>query len=76
MLLVEERDLHNTALYQGVLSAVAAGHRTRGGIANYVGRKSTDLGHALTVLEDAGLIAPSRTRSMAGGRPTASASRS
>ena len=56
-LLAEEPALRDTALYHGVLSAVAEGNHTRGGIANYVGRRSTDLGHALTVLEDAGLLA-------------------
>jgi AAA+ ATPase superfamily predicted ATPase len=56
-LLAEEPDLRDTALYHGVLSAIAEGNHTRGGVANYLGRKSTDLGHALTVLEDSGLIA-------------------
>lgn len=55
-LLAEEPDLHDTALYHGVLSAIADGNHTRGGIAGYLGRKSTDLGHALTVLEDAGMV--------------------
>lgn len=55
-LLAEEPDLRDTALYHGVLSAIAAGNHTRGGIANYLARKSTDLGHALTVLEDSGMV--------------------
>ncbi|MEU4699556.1 AAA family ATPase [Nonomuraea dietziae] len=55
-LLSEEPDLRDVALYHGVLSAVAGGNHTRGGIANYLGKKSTDLGHALTMLEDVGLI--------------------
>jgi hypothetical protein len=55
-LLAEEPDLRDTALYHGVLSAVAEGNHTRGGIANYLGRKSTDLGHVLTVLEESGLV--------------------
>ncbi|MEU7896610.1 hypothetical protein AB0B45_27595 [Nonomuraea sp. NPDC049152] len=55
-LLAEEPELRDTALYHGVLSAIAAGNHTRGGIANYLGRKSTDLGHALVVLEDIGMI--------------------
>lgn len=55
-LLAEEPDLRDTALYNGVLSAVAHGNHTRGGIAGYLGRKSTDLGHALSVLEDVGMI--------------------
>jgi uncharacterized protein len=55
-LLAEEPDLRDTALYHGVLSAIALGNHSRGGIANYLARKSTDLGHALTVLEDTGMI--------------------
>jgi AAA+ ATPase superfamily predicted ATPase len=55
-LLAEEPDLRDTALYHGVLSAIAAGNHSRGGIANYLARKSTDLGHALTVLEDSGMV--------------------
>lgn len=38
-----------------MLSAIAEGNHARGGIAGYLGRKSTDLGHALTVLEDVGM---------------------
>jgi AAA+ ATPase superfamily predicted ATPase len=56
-LLAEESELRDVALYHGVLSAIAGGNHTRGGIAGYLGRKSTDLGHALTVLEDVGMIA-------------------
>lgn len=55
-LLAEEPDLRDTALYHGVLSAIATGNHTRGGIASYLARKSTDLGHALTILSDAGMI--------------------
>lgn len=55
-LLEEELDVRDSALYHSVLAAVAAGNSTRGGIANYVGRKSTDIGHHLTVLEDSGLL--------------------
>lgn len=55
-LLAEEPDLRDTALYHGVLAAIAEGNHTRGGIASYLERKSTDLGHALTVLEDTGMI--------------------
>ncbi|WP_436786453.1 AAA family ATPase [Yinghuangia sp. YIM S10712] len=55
-LLAEEPDVRDTALYHGVLSAIAGGNHTRGGIAGYLERKSTDLGHPLTVLEDGGLI--------------------
>jgi AAA+ ATPase superfamily predicted ATPase len=55
-LLAEEPDLHDAVLYHGVLSAIASGNHTRGGIANFLARKSTDLGHALTVLEDTGMV--------------------
>ncbi|MEV7986545.1 hypothetical protein [Micromonospora sp. NPDC085948] len=55
-LLAEDPDLRDTALYHSVLSAVAEGNGTRGGIAGYIGRKATDLQHPLTVLEDAGLL--------------------
>ena len=55
-LLAEESDLRDIALYHGVLSAIATGNHTRSGIAGYLARKSTDLGHALTVLEDTGMI--------------------
>ncbi|OIV37108.1 ATPase [Mangrovactinospora gilvigrisea] len=55
-LLAEEPDMRDTALYHGVLAAIAAGNHTRGGIASYLERKSTDLGHALTVLEDTGMV--------------------
>jgi uncharacterized protein len=39
-----------------VLAAIAEGNAARGGIANYLERKSTDLAHPLGVLHDAGLI--------------------
>ena len=55
-LLAEEPALRDTALYHGVLSAIAEGNNTRGGIAGYLARKSTDLSHALTVLEDVGMV--------------------
>ncbi|MFI6787197.1 ATP-binding protein [Nonomuraea sp. NPDC050383] len=55
-LLAEEPELHDTALYHSVLAAIAAGNAARGGIADYLGRKSTDLAHPLHVLEDIGLI--------------------
>ncbi|MFC9686902.1 ATP-binding protein [Kribbella sp. NPDC056951] len=55
-LLEEEMAVRDTALYHSVLAAVAVGNNTRGGIANYVGRKSTDIGHHLVVLEDSGLL--------------------
>ncbi|WP_322749391.1 MULTISPECIES: ATP-binding protein [unclassified Frankia] len=55
-LLAEEPDLHDTALYHSVLAAIAAGNTARGRIADYLGRKSTDLAHPLSVLENVGLI--------------------
>ncbi|MEV0404476.1 ATP-binding protein [Actinoallomurus sp. NPDC050550] len=55
-LLAEETDIRDPALYNSVLGAIAAGNATRGGIANYIGRKSSELMHPLNVLEDAGLI--------------------
>lgn len=55
-LLEEEMDVRDSALYHSVLAAVANGNSTRGGIANYIGRKATDIGHHLAVLEDSGLL--------------------
>ncbi|WP_223837696.1 AAA family ATPase [Streptomyces venezuelae] len=55
-LLAEEPDLHDIALYHSVLAAIAAGNASRGGIADYLGRKSTDLAHPLSVLQDVGMI--------------------
>ena len=55
-LLAEEADIRDTAIYHAVLSAIAAGNATRGGIANHIGRKSPDIGHPLAVLEDSQLI--------------------
>lgn len=55
-LLADEPDLRDTALYHSVLAAIAAGNASRGGIASYLGRKSGDLSHPLTVLEDCGLL--------------------
>lgn len=55
-ILAEEPDIHDTALYHAVLAAIAEGNTTRGGIANYLARKSTDLAHPLGILHDAGLI--------------------
>ena len=55
-LLEEETEVRDSALYHSVLAAVANGNSTRGGIANYVGRKATDIGHHLLVLEDSGLL--------------------
>lgn len=55
-LLEEETDVRDAALYHSVLAAVAGGNGTRGGIANYIGRKAADIGHHLNVLEDSGLL--------------------
>lgn len=55
-LLAEEAEIRDTALYHSVLAAIAQGHNTRGGIAGYIGRKSVDISHPLTVLEDCRLI--------------------
>ncbi len=55
-LLEEETEVRDTALYHSVLAAVASGNNTRGGIANYIGRKAADIGHHLNVLEDCGLL--------------------
>jgi hypothetical protein len=54
--LLEETEVRDSALYHSVLAAVANGNGTRGGIANYIGRKATDIGHHLLVLEDSGLL--------------------
>jgi hypothetical protein len=56
-LLAEEGDIRDTALYHAVLGAIATGNGSRGGIASYIGRKSTDIAHPLTVLEDSRLVA-------------------
>ncbi|GAA5058975.1 AAA family ATPase [Nocardia callitridis] len=55
-LLAEEADIRDTALYHSVLAAVAQGNNTRGGIANYIGRKAVDISHPLNVLEDCRLL--------------------
>jgi AAA+ ATPase superfamily predicted ATPase len=55
-LLEEEVEIRDAALYHSVLAAVAVGNNTRGGVANYIGRKATDVGHPLAVLEDSGLL--------------------
>jgi uncharacterized protein len=56
-LLAEETGIRDPGLYHSVLGAIAAGNRTNGGIASFVGRKSADITHPLNVLEDSGLIA-------------------
>jgi hypothetical protein len=67
-LLAEETDIREPAIYHSVLAAIASGHATNGGIAGYIGRRSDELSHPLTVLEDAALIVrePDMFR---GGRP-------
>lgn len=55
-LLAEEAEMRDTALYHSVLAAVAQGNSTRGGIANYIGRKAMDISHHLHVLEDSQLM--------------------
>ncbi|BCY12782.1 ATP-binding protein [Actinoplanes sp. L3-i22] len=55
-LLADEPDLHDSSLYHSVLAAIASGNAQRGAIASYMGRKTGDLAHPLTVLEDCGLI--------------------
>lgn len=55
-LLAEEPDIRDSAVYHSVLSAVAEGNCTRGGIASYLERKATDISHHLSVLEDTGLL--------------------
>lgn len=56
-LLAEETEVRDPALYHSVLGAIAAGNRTNGGIANFIGRRSADLTHPLKVLEDCALVA-------------------
>ncbi len=55
-LVSDESNIRDGALYHAVLGAIAAGNSTRGGIANYMERKSTDIAHPLAVLEDCQLI--------------------
>lgn len=55
-LLSEEPGMRDPGLYHSVLAAVAHGNSTTGGIASYVGRKSSDISHPLSVLEDSGLL--------------------
>src|ERR1700755_351470 len=55
-LLAEETDIRDPALYHSVLAAIAARNETWGGIANYIGRKASDIAHSLNVLEDTGLV--------------------
>ena len=75
-LLAEETGIREPALYNSVLAAIAAGNTSRGGIANFVGRKSTELVHPLNVLEDSGLITGRPIPSTGAGRHSGSPNRS
>jgi hypothetical protein len=55
-LLAEETDIREPALYHSVLAAIAGGNGRWGGIASYVGRKTSEISHPLRVLEDCGLV--------------------
>jgi uncharacterized protein len=55
-LLAEETDIREPAIYHSVLAAIASGNSTNGGIASYIGRRSDELTHPLTVLEDSALV--------------------
>lgn len=54
--LEEGTGVRDVAIYHSLLAAIATGNRTRGGIGAYVGRKGSDIGHQLNVLEDCGLV--------------------
>ncbi|MPY63543.1 AAA family ATPase, partial [Streptomyces spongiae] len=55
-LLAAEPDVRDRSLYHSVLSAVANGNHTSGGIASAVGRKATDISQPLAVLKRCGLL--------------------
>lgn len=55
-LIASEGGIRDASLYHAVLGAIAAGRHTRSGIAEHCGRQSSDLTHALSVLEDCDLI--------------------
>jgi AAA+ ATPase superfamily predicted ATPase len=59
-LLADEPELRDIGLYHSVLAAIAGGNSSRSRIASYLGRKSGDLAHPLTVLEDCGMITRER----------------
>ena len=65
-LLVEETEIRDPSLYHSVLSAVAEGNATSGGIAGYVGRRANEIAHPLRVLEDARLLVREPDRFRAG----------
>lgn len=54
--LLDSADVRDPALYHSLLAAVASGDGSRGAIADYIGRRSADIGHHLNVLEDSGLL--------------------
>ncbi|MEI6622566.1 MAG: DUF234 domain-containing protein [Actinomycetes bacterium] len=56
ILLEEESEISDDALYWSVLTAIADGNTRRGQIASMIGRPNTALGHPLTVLTDTQLI--------------------
>jgi AAA+ ATPase superfamily predicted ATPase len=58
ILLAEDPDLRDRHLYHAVLAAVAEGNATRGGIANKIERKASEISHHLTVLAGADLLKP------------------
>jgi hypothetical protein len=68
-LLAEETAARNPAVYHSVLAAVAEGHGTPAGIAEHVGRRSSEIAHPLSVLESSALLSrePDALRA---GRPT------
>jgi uncharacterized protein len=68
-LLAEETTVRNPAVYHSALAAVAEGHETVKEIAEYVGRRPSEMGHPLGVLVDCALLArePDALRT---GRPT------
>lgn len=55
-LLAEEATVREPALYHSVLAAIATGKTTNGGIANFIGRSSSEITHPLNVLEDCHLV--------------------
>jgi AAA+ ATPase superfamily predicted ATPase len=55
-LLAEDAEIRDRALYHAVLGSIASGWHTRGGIADHIGRKSQDIAHPLSVLEDSQVI--------------------
>lgn len=55
LLAEETTGIREPAIYHSVLAAIASGNATHGGIAGYIGRRSDELSHPLTVLQDATL---------------------